>query len=207
STLLALALLALQTTYAHPHFTVEEALPGTTLNTSIAINHGCKGSPTTEVLITVPEEITSIEPIDVANFTLSIDYRNSSQQGDSGNNGSQAISGFRWSGNLDPSTPQEFAMVIGIPNLDVSQGNVTLYFPTTQTCANATVEMAGQEAPFITVTNELSDEHAGHNHDDEHDHDHDHDHNESGAQKLSRGSFAGTVGALMLGIGYNFLAN
>ncbi|KAI7854132.1 hypothetical protein BDC45DRAFT_535998 [Circinella umbellata] len=141
STLLALAVLTIQGTYAHPHFAVDEALPGTTLNTSIVINHGCKGSPTTEVSISVPKEITSIEPIDVANFTLSIDYRNSSQQGDGGNNSSQTISGFRWSGNLDPSTPQEFAMVMGIPSLDVSHGNVTLYFPTTQTCANATVEM------------------------------------------------------------------
>ena len=61
-----------------------------------------------------------------------IDYRNSSQQGDGGNS-SQAISSFRWSGNLDPETPQEFAMVMDIPDLDVSQRNVTLYFPTTQT--------------------------------------------------------------------------
>ena len=63
---------------------------------------------------------------------MSIDYRDANQQASDGNS-SQAISSFRWTGNLDPNTPQEFAMVMGIPNLDVSQSNITLYFPTTQT--------------------------------------------------------------------------
>ncbi|KAI9248833.1 hypothetical protein BDA99DRAFT_542402 [Phascolomyces articulosus] len=191
STLFALAALALQGAYAHTSgFTNEFALPGTTLTTALAIRHGCIGSPTIEVSVIVPEEITTIKPVELQNWTLNFEYRNTGQ----GNN--QAISSFRWTGYLNPGTAQDFGMVIDIPNLDVSQGNVTLYFPTVQRCSNATIELTGEEAPHITVTQKISDEY-----------DHHHDGDESGAPKMA-GSFANMMAASMLGgAGYYLLNN
>ncbi|KAI8139464.1 hypothetical protein BJV82DRAFT_672736 [Fennellomyces sp. T-0311] len=163
-----LALMVLATD-AHITFTQDETLPGVELNTSLAVGHGCDGSNTIEISVSVPEEVTQLEPQEIAGWNLTLQYRNGSSE-------QRAISNFTWSGgNLGAETYQDFGVIIHVPSVDVSQNNVTLYFPTIQRCENGTNEWVGEgeqseaagqkPAPELIITStpsNSSNDHSGH---------------------------------------------
>jgi uncharacterized protein YcnI len=64
----ALALLFSASTEAHVSMNPKFGEPGQVLNTAFRVPHGCNGSSTTAILITVPETVTTIVPKDVANW-------------------------------------------------------------------------------------------------------------------------------------------
>ncbi|KAI7884807.1 hypothetical protein K492DRAFT_182555 [Lichtheimia hyalospora FSU 10163] len=152
---LAVLFTAIGGAFAHAEFSVDEAKPGSSLNTSIGIGHGCDGSNTIEVAVSVPKEVTNIQALEVENWNLTLTHRS--------DNSSQ-VSNITWSGgNLDSHQYQGFGLIIDIPNVDVSQHNVTLLFPTIQTCVNGTNAWVAAEetdtekpAPKITITNQVT---------------------------------------------------
>ncbi|KAI9496218.1 hypothetical protein BDB00DRAFT_809526 [Zychaea mexicana] len=198
---LCLALLGLMalTADAHVVFTTDETLPGVQLNTSLAVGHGCDGSPTVELSVSVPDQITSVEPQEIDGWNLTLIHRNGS---------SGPISNFTWVGGpLEDTSYQAFGVLIQVPDIDVSQQNVTLYFPAVQRCENGTrewvfegddaaSEAAGQSpAPALTITSTPSSpEDDGHSSGDDSSSRDD----ESGAQQffgLSAAVLASAIGA------------
>ncbi|KAG2226758.1 hypothetical protein INT45_005723 [Circinella minor] len=192
------------TTEAHVSFTIDETLPGVELNTSLSVGHGCDGSSTVELSISVPENITSVEPQEVNGWNLTLTHRNGS---------SGPVSNFTWVGGpLDAHAYQAFPVLIQVPNVDVSQNNVTLYFPAIQRCENGTnawvfegddeqAEAANQKpAPALVITNTPSNSsseegHGSHNNASGDD--------QSGAQQLF--GLTAAVAASAFGVAYQFL--
>ncbi|KAI9319816.1 hypothetical protein BX666DRAFT_2024875 [Dichotomocladium elegans] len=152
---IALFLATIMGSLAHVEFATDEALPGSVLNTSLGVGHGCNGSNTIALSIQVPEQITTIHPLDVAGWNLTLGYRSTNQS---------QVNNFTWSGgNLDAHAFQAFGVIIDIPNVDVSQQNTTLFFPAIQRCMNGTNEWIGasasdaKPAPKITITKQLTE--------------------------------------------------
>ncbi|KAI9248826.1 hypothetical protein BDA99DRAFT_564654 [Phascolomyces articulosus] len=190
-------------TEAHVTFTTDETLPGVQLNTSLAVGHGCDGSPTVSLAVSVPENVTTVEPQEIPGWNLTLTHRN-------GNSG--PISNFTWVGGpLDPASYQAFGVLIDVPNVDVSQNNVTLYFPTVQSCQNGTnqwvfqgaeadAEAANQDpapALIITSTPKNASEESGHGND------HASGDDQSGAQQLF--GLSAALVASAFGAAYQFL--
>ncbi|KAF7731206.1 hypothetical protein EC973_000621 [Apophysomyces ossiformis] len=176
----AIALLA-ATTQAHVGIVPASGKPGQSLNASFHVPHGCSGSPTISVSVSVPDTVLSITPAQLQNWTLAVGYRSLDKpiQVD-GKSINQTVSNFTWSGGILPSDQyQDFPVQITLPQVDLTnQPNVTLYFPTVQTCANGTAAWTGipntpgynatasKPSPQIIVTNaEPSTTGDGHGHD------------------------------------------
>lgn len=141
----ALTLLFSASTNAHVGLNPKFAEPGQNLTTAFHVPHGCNGSATTGIMVTVPDVITVLTPQQVNNWvryhfkrlwyqslylqfiqTLSTTYRDESNT---------TISTITWNnGYLDPKDAIDFPMTLSLPNSDLSsQPNVTLYFPVVQT--------------------------------------------------------------------------
>ncbi|KAJ8659337.1 hypothetical protein O0I10_005052 [Lichtheimia ornata] len=188
---IALMLTAIGGAFAHAEFSVDEALPGSVLNTSIGIGHGCNGSNTIELAVSVPKEVTNIQALEVENWNLTLTHRtdNSSQ-----------VSNITWSGgNLDAHQYQGFGLIIDIPNVDVSQHNVTLLFPTIQKCENATNAWVAAEetetekpAPKLTITKEVTPQPSSSSSDSQGNQD-----GESSASRLLTGLSLGAASAVL----------
>ncbi|CEP19011.1 hypothetical protein [Parasitella parasitica] len=138
-------------TDAHVSLTPKFAEPGQNLTTAFHIPHGCNGSATTGIFVTVPDAITLLTPQQVNNWTLTTTYRDESNQ---------SISTISWFGGvLAPKDSLDFPMTLSLPNSDLStQSNVTLYFPVVQTCqvgtANWTAlgnDKEGEPAPTLVI--------------------------------------------------------
>jgi len=86
---------------------------GTTATVGFTVSHGCDGSPTMEIRIQVPEEITDARPIDKSDWTTTIDGR--------------IVSFFE--GRLESSVADSFEISFTAPS---EPG--TYYFPTVQIC-------------------------------------------------------------------------
>ncbi|CAO0789669.1 unnamed protein product [Mucor circinelloides] len=147
----ALTLLFSASTNAHVALNPKFAEPGQNLTTAFHVPHGCNGSATTGIMVTVPDVITVLTPQQVNNWTLSTTYRDESNT---------TISTITWNnGYLDPKNAIDFPMTLSLPNSDLSsQPNVTLYFPVVQTCQVGTANWTalgnsheGEPAPTIVI--------------------------------------------------------
>ncbi|KAI9299691.1 hypothetical protein BJ944DRAFT_274021 [Cunninghamella echinulata] len=158
--------------HAHVSFTNDTAKPNTVLNTALAVPHGCSGSDTIGIQVTAPENIDiGIKPLQVQNWTLQINYRDSQNK---------SVKDFSWTGGYIGSTArQEFGVELTIPQVDLSQKpNVTALFPTVQTCLNGTSNWTSdpsapgynstkdKPSPEIVITNQepSHSDHDGHDH-------------------------------------------
>ncbi|KAL7335569.1 hypothetical protein PS15p_201020 [Mucor circinelloides] len=147
----ALTLLFSASTNAHVGLNPKFAEPGQNLTTAFHVPHGCNGSATTGIMVTVPDVITVLTPQQVNNWTLSTTYRDESNT---------TISTITWNnGYLDPKDAIDFPMTLSLPNSDLSsQPNVTLYFPVVQTCQVGTANWTAlgnshesEPAPTIVI--------------------------------------------------------
>ncbi|KAI8641726.1 hypothetical protein BD408DRAFT_417818 [Parasitella parasitica] len=147
---LALFFYALSTD-AHVNLTPKFAEPGQNITTAFHIPHGCNGSATTGIFVTVPDAVTVLTPQQVNSWTLTTTYRDESNQ---------SVSTINWAGGvLAPTDSLDFPIILSLPNSDLStQPNVTLYFPVVQTCqvgtANWTAlgnDKEGEPAPTLVI--------------------------------------------------------
>ncbi|KAI9333510.1 hypothetical protein BD770DRAFT_402847 [Pilaira anomala] len=137
STVTALALAA-SSVKAHVSLSPKFAEPNQDLNTAFHVPHGCNGSSTVSIKVTVPETITNITAQQVANWTLETTYRDSSNS---------SLSTITWSGLLNGSDSLDFPIALRVPNVDLSsQTNVTYYFPVLQTCEVGSVNWASSSS-------------------------------------------------------------
>ena len=67
----ALVLAAPLAASAHVHVTPDESAAGTSTRLGFSFSHGCDDSPTTSVVITIPEGVDGVTPVVDGAFTIS----------------------------------------------------------------------------------------------------------------------------------------
>ncbi|KAG2172992.1 hypothetical protein INT44_006965 [Umbelopsis vinacea] len=154
---------------AHVSFTIATGQPESYLVTALRVPHGCSGSATTAISVSVPDNVYSIKPEVVANWNLTIQYVNlTTPITVEGQQINQTVSNITWSNGLLPSDQfQEFGLQIQLPSTGYNNTN-TLWFPVVQSCVNGTStwggiantsswnQYLGYPAPHIDLTNATS---------------------------------------------------
>jgi len=146
-------------TSAFAHITLEkpEAAPKSSYKAVFRLPHGCDGSATTAVKITIPEGIIAAKPMPKAGWTLSITkgaYAKSYKL--YGENVSEGAKEITWSGGKLPDDQyDEFTVQMNVT--EAFAAGSTAYFPVTQTCEKGEIKWAD-----IPKTGEASHDHAGH---------------------------------------------
>lgn len=149
---LACATLSLFTNPSLAHASLEQptAAPGSTYKAVMRIPHGCDGTPTTKIAITIPEGLFNVKPMPHPGWDLTTkkaDYENTYHA--HGHPYSSGVVTITWSnGNLPDDWYDEFTFR-GSVSKDIKDGTA-LYFPTVQTC------VSGQN--FWTAPNPQGDE-------------------------------------------------
>lgn len=121
---------------AHIHFVTPEAVQAnTSFKATFAITHGCDGSPTQSITLTVPEGVIAVKPRPDSRWKISRsngDYAKSYQRyGKEVKNGVKTIT---WEGKLADDEYDEFTFHAYLTS-DFKGGD-KVYFPVVQTCAN-----------------------------------------------------------------------
>jgi uncharacterized protein YcnI len=165
----ALAVAAPLAASAHVHVTPENASADASTSLTFSFSHGCEESPTTSMIIDIPEGVTNVVPVADANWTI---------QRDVADNGT--VSRVTYSA----VTPVENG-IKGEVSLDARLGaelaDTDVAFPVTQVCVTgqtAWTEVAAEgadepesPAPIVAVgaVSASGDEHGGHDASAEHD--------------------------------------
>jgi uncharacterized protein YcnI len=130
----ALALVSAQGAFAHATLRVTQASPNASYRGIVQINHGCAGTATTRVKVTIPEGVIGAKPMPKPGWTLattrgayakSYPYLHGSL--------SEGVKEIVWSGGSLPDDQfDEFVFVARIA--DAFQAGQTIYFPVEQGC-------------------------------------------------------------------------
>jgi len=165
---LALALLigSLASASAHVSLQTTQAKVGASYRAVMVVPHGCAGSATTKLSVTIPEGMIDVKPIPKPGWTIEVvkgPYQQSYKpmHGDAVSEGVKQIS---WSGRLDDGFYDEFSFVGTIAG--TLKGGDTLAFPTVQQCEQGTsnwteIAAAGQNphalkapAPMLSLVSD-----------------------------------------------------
>jgi uncharacterized protein YcnI len=133
---LALALLfgPIATASAHVTLQPSQAIVGASFKTALVVPHGCAGSATTRLTLTIPKGVIAVKPIPKPGWTIEM-VKGPYQQSYQPMHGEPVAEGVRqisWSGRLDDGFFDEFSFVGTVT--DTLNGRETLGFPTVQTC-------------------------------------------------------------------------
>lgn len=127
------ALMAVAATGAYAHIGVEPstARAGSGVRTAFRITHGCEGSPTTRVTLTVPEGVVSARPMPKPGWTLQLRNEPLAQPYElHGRRVTQRLAEVSWTGGpLENAHFDEFVLLL---RLSASPGK--RYFKLTQEC-------------------------------------------------------------------------
>lgn len=117
---------------AHVAFASPEVTAGGRGSAALRVGHGCNGSPTTEIAVTIPDGVTRVTPRALAGWTVTIEKR----QLDvpvliNGFEVREVVSRIIWSGgSLPDDVYEEFDFRFTAPD---TPGTV-IYFPVEQKC-------------------------------------------------------------------------
>jgi periplasmic copper chaperone A len=155
--------LALLASSAHSHvvFDVPKTGAGELTLAALRVSHGCDGSPTKQIEVTIPEGVTRVIPRAASGWTVSTQTRRLATPITlHGRQVSEVTSKIIWTGGQLPDLLyEEFEFRFAAPR---APGQV-LYFPVQQTCEQGStnwqaVPRAGQKwedltnpAPFIAI--------------------------------------------------------
>lgn len=162
-----LAVAGLAPASAHVGITAEETAAGAHTLLTVGFSHGCEGSPTTKISISVPEEITSIAP--GMNYGWTVEKVMESEatpaatpaEGAHGEGGRVSEIIYTAKEPVPDGFYGQFLLSVQLP--EDAEGE-TLYFPVIQTCeegetAWVQIPEEGQEddeleapAPGVTIT-------------------------------------------------------
>jgi uncharacterized protein YcnI len=151
---------------AHVTLLTSQARVGASYRAVMVVPHGCSGSATTRLTITIPEGMIDVKPIPKPGWTIDVvkgAYRQSYKpmHGEAVSEGVKQIS---WSGRLEDGFYDEFSFVGSIAG--TLSGGDTLAFPTVQQCEQATaswteIAAAGQNphtlkapAPLLSLVSD-----------------------------------------------------
>lgn len=119
---------------AHVVLAKKEAPAGSYYKAVFRVPHGCGGSPTTAIRISLPDGILSAKPQPKPGWTLSIEKTALPKpvKGPHGTLVTHVVKTISWSGGaLDNAHFDEFAIQLRLPDADAG---TTLYFPVLQSC-------------------------------------------------------------------------
>ena len=128
----ALLLSALATpAMAHVVIANPQAKAGGTFIAGFRVSHGCAGSPTNTITVTVPESIVTARPQPKAGWTLSMTHAKlAAPVAGEGGPITERVSSITWSGGPLPADQyDEFVVMLRLPD---TAG--TLNFPVLQSC-------------------------------------------------------------------------
>jgi periplasmic copper chaperone A len=137
---------------AHVVLEAKQAKVGAGYKAVLGVPHGCAGSPTTEVIVDIPEGVIGVKPMPKPGWTLTLSkgpYARS-YAFYHGEAKSEGIKQVTWSGgSLSDDYFDQFVLSTFIAG-ELEPG-AKLYFPVTQKCANgeqrwSEVPVAGQDA-------------------------------------------------------------
>jgi uncharacterized protein YcnI len=162
ATAVACAVLSASPVSAHTVADPNAAVSGSYARTAFRVTHGCKGSPTVAVTIRLPEAVLQAKPMPKPGWTIDIKTRplDPPVEGGHGTKIHTAVAEVTWrGGTLDDAHFDEFVLNMRLPD----RPGETLYFPTTQVCAQgrydwSEIPAAGQKwnelstpAPFVIL--------------------------------------------------------
>ncbi|KAJ3285415.1 hypothetical protein HK104_009509 [Borealophlyctis nickersoniae] len=155
SVLIALASVALFASNAHAHATIQPpvGIPGSTVATALRVPHGCNGTATNNVTLTIPDNVTSVKPRAVAGWTLSITTRPlvPPVQSESGAMLNTTVDTITWSGgNLPDAWYEDFSFQFKAPT---GADGTVIYFPVFQQCVEGSYNWSAiPSGPNAAVT-------------------------------------------------------
>lgn len=116
---------------AHVVLSPAQAEPGAYYAGTFRVSHGCAGSPTIAVTVTVPPGIVTAKPQPKPGWTLEISREPlaSPVTGEGGRLIRERVKSITWRGRLPDDEFDEFGLMAKLP-----QDDARLYFPTVQTC-------------------------------------------------------------------------
>lgn len=130
------AMLAAAPTGAHVVVEPKEALAGASYRVVFGVPHGCGGSPTTGIRITVPEGVVAVKPMPKPGWTLAT-TKGPYERSYAFYHGAVLSEGVRtveWSGGSLPDEHyDEFVLSVFVAGENAARAK--LYFPVVQTCA------------------------------------------------------------------------
>ena len=135
SAALVLAMSPVAGAQAHVTFEKSEAKAGAGYKAVLRVGHGCDGSPTTALSVTIPDGVVAVKPMPKPGWTLAV--KDGAYATPATIHGKKIESGVRqidWSGGkLEDGQYDEFVFVGQIAG---AKPGATLYFPVVQTCEN-----------------------------------------------------------------------
>lgn len=170
-----LLMLGLGSAQAHVSATPTETAAGSYSLVTFSVGHGCDGSPTTAVTITLPDELNSATPTVNPNWTISTatEKLDTPRTLANGSKISERTSSITYTAKtpLDAHERDAFTLSVQLPD----SAGTTLHFPTLQKCetgetnwneipaAGADHDSVEAPAPELTITAAAAgDAHGGH---------------------------------------------
>eukprot|EP01037_Dinobryon_pediforme_P016271 gene16271-16450_t len=167
---LAAAFLLAASSVAMAHITLEkpESLPKSGYKAVFRVPHGCEGSATISIKITIPEGVIAAKPMPKAGWTLSVTkgaYANSYKH--YGETVTAGVKEITWSGgNLPDDEYDEFTVSTYLT--EAFAVGAAVYFPVVQTCEKGTSNWVavpsdgqaatGEPAPSVKIVAAASSE-------------------------------------------------
>jgi uncharacterized protein YcnI len=147
ATLAALSLLLLPFASASAHVVLEkgEAAPGTFYKAVLKVTHGCEGSPTVKVEVTLPEGVIAAKPMPKAGWHIATEKGAFARAYKfHGRETGEGVTKIVWSGG---SLPDDYydEFVFSAYLAGEAPAPAVLYFPVTQTCEKG--EMRWEQVP------------------------------------------------------------
>lgn len=157
--------------FAHITANPDQAVWGRYFQTSFSVPHGCEGSPTTGIRISIPEGALSVKPQVKPGWTITITKRKLATpvKGEGGRLITEAVSEVEWKGGpLPDAFYDNFSLMMKLPpmpdhEMEGMDKGMPIYFPIVQTCEKGVnrwvnIPAVGQAwhdvknpAPFVNV--------------------------------------------------------
>jgi periplasmic copper chaperone A len=113
------------------------------------VPHGCDGSPTTKMAISIPDGVASVKPLEVAGWRIDMAMGPITPYDNHGETISEGVKEVSWTGGpLPDDRVQQFGLSMKMPD----KAGETVYFPVVQTCQKGVtrwidIPVAGQDEP------------------------------------------------------------
>ena len=129
-------------TFAHITLTDQAALAGTTYRATLRVGHGCEGSPTTALRVSIPAGVTGAQPMPKAGWVLSTKVGPLATPYDNhGKKITEGVTEITWTATAGNALPDayydEFVLRGGLP---ATAG--PMWFKVLQTCEKGSTDWA-----------------------------------------------------------------
>lgn len=136
---------------AHVFMQSGPAAIGGSYRAVLAVPHGCEGSATTKITVSIPEGLIAVKPMPKPGWTIALKKGAYAKSYDfmHGMTAKEGVQEITWSGKLDNDFYDEFVFTSYLPA--ALKADAPLYLPTLQTCEKgsenwAEIPAAGQDA-------------------------------------------------------------